>query len=204
MLGMRYKGPVGAAWEVVFLLFWLHQLVVAGATSLLLATASSSPTHSSEPYSFVDQTEQGIMARVGSMKSAVVALASAVLVKGQASTATSSNKADGLTSAVTTASASIGTATVNGTPTTYSVAFTVPAEADVGPNLLPNIMNETAVQAQAVCPGYKASGVEKTANGFTATLNLAGDPVRQPSATCRATKQLTVRSATSTAPTSRP
>jgi len=200
MRGTRYKSPVGAAVASL----WLQAFVVASSTSLLPPTTPSSATHTSEPYSFVDQTEQGIMARIGSMRSAVMALASAALVKGQASTAGSSAKADGLTSAVTTASASIGTATVNGTPTTYSVAFTVPADADVGPNLLPNIMNETAVQAQAVCPGYKASGVEKTVNGFTATLNLAGDPVSKYSDTCRLIRQLTARSATSTAPTSTP
>lgn len=174
MLGTRYKRLVG---EVVVLMLWLHALSFVGATSLPPLPAPTSHTHTSEPYSFVDQTEQGFMARIGSMKSLMAALASAALVKGQASTATSSAKADGLTSAVTTASASLATATVDGTARTYSVPFTVPAAADVGPNLLPNIMNETAVQAQTVCPGYKASGVEKTANGFTATLNLAGDPV---------------------------
>jgi alpha-glucosidase len=43
--------------------------------------------------------------------------------------------------------------------------------------LLPNIKDPQAVQAQDVCPGYKAGEVEKTAHGFTAILSLAGEPV---------------------------
>jgi alpha-glucosidase len=62
--------------------------------------------------------------------------------------------------------------------TSESAQFTVPASADEGPNLLPNVKNSTAVQAQSVCPGYTASDVEHTTNGFKATLNLAGDAVR--------------------------
>ena len=32
----------------------------------------------------------------------------------------------------------------------------------------------SAKQAQTLCPGYTASNVERTENGLTATLNLAG------------------------------
>jgi len=73
-------------------------------------------------------------------------------------------------------SASIGTATINGTPTTYSVQFTVPASSDEGAHLLPNVLDPEAVDAQTVCPGYKASNVVRNAFGFSATLSLAGEP----------------------------
>ena len=111
------------------------------------------------------------------------------LVSAQTST---SQAADGLSTAAGTPTAPVGTATINGTATTYSVAFTVPAAADVGPNVLPNIKDpvsvsclhlspctdcvccETARQAQTLCPGYKASNVQHKQNGLTATLNLQG------------------------------
>ncbi|KAJ9629810.1 hypothetical protein H2203_002191 [Taxawa tesnikishii (nom. ined.)] len=107
------------------------------------------------------------------------ALSASRAVVGQLSTGSSTNPADGLSSAATattTAQASVGTATINGSPTTYSVQFTVPAAADVGENLLPNVEDLQAVNAQDVCPGYKASGVERTENGFAALLTLAGNP----------------------------
>jgi len=40
----------------------------------------------------------------------------------------------------------------------------------VSANILPRQQNATL----ASCPGYKASGVETTGNGLTATLTLAG------------------------------
>ena len=86
--------------------------------------------------------------------------------------------ADGLTtSAYGTSTGSVGTATVGGATSTYSVQFTIPAAVDVGPNLLPNVKDPNAKQAQQLCPGYQASNVMHTANGFTATLNLAGEAV---------------------------
>ncbi|KAK5109944.1 hypothetical protein LTR62_006433 [Meristemomyces frigidus] len=103
-------------------------------------------------------------------------LAATSLVSAQSTT--SSSPADGLsvTSGYSvTSSPTVGTATVNGTATTYSVQFTVPASVDVGPNVLPNIKDQQAKQAQSLCPGYTASDVKHTANGVTATLNLAGD-----------------------------
>lgn len=102
----------------------------------------------------------------------------APLVFGQSSSS-SSNGADGLTTTGGSKTVSYATATINGTPTRYSVAFTVPAEADIGPNLLPNIYDSHAKNAQVECPGYKASNVKKTSTGFTASLSLAGDPVGQ-------------------------
>ncbi|KAK6387917.1 hypothetical protein LTR65_008372 [Meristemomyces frigidus] len=101
---------------------------------------------------------------------ALLALSS--LVSAQSS---SSQPADGLSATAGTPTASYATATINGTATVFSVAFTVPASSDVGPNVLPNIKDPNAKQAQALCPGYTASAVERTANGFTAKLTLAGD-----------------------------
>ncbi|KXS96637.1 hypothetical protein AC578_6907 [Pseudocercospora eumusae] len=84
--------------------------------------------------------------------------------------------ADGLTtSAYGTSTRPVGTATVGGATSTYSVQFTMPAAVDVGPNLLPNVKDPNAKQAQQLCPGYQASNVIHTANGFTATLNLGGE-----------------------------
>lgn len=54
--------------------------------------------------------------------------------------------------------------------------FTLPASADVGKNVLPNINDPEAVDPQTVCPGYKASDVRTTESGFTAYLDLAGAP----------------------------
>ena len=102
-------------------------------------------------------------------------IAYAALISAQSTS--SSAPADGLTTAAGSQTATVGTATINGTPTTYSVAFTVPADADVGPSLVPNIYDSTATQAQVACPGYKASNVEKMENGLTASLSLAGPAV---------------------------
>jgi alpha-glucosidase len=50
----------------------------------------------------------------------------------------------------------------------------LPSNADKGQNILPNIKDPQAVNVQDVCPGYTASGVKETANGFTAYLDIAG------------------------------
>lgn len=111
--------------------------------------------------------------------SLVYALSASNIVLGQSSTAT--NSADGLSSGAAsstlTASPTVGTSLVNGTATTYSVPFTVPAAADVGMNILPTIYDPEAKDAQEICPGYTASNVQHTLNGFTATLTLAGKAV---------------------------
>lgn len=80
---------------------------------------------------------------------ALLALSS--LVSAQSTT---SQPADGLSASAGTPTASYATATVNGTASAFSVAFTVPASSDVGPNVLPNIKDPNAKQAQALCPGY--------------------------------------------------
>ena len=158
---------------VAFLLYLTFFAAGAFTTTATRSTSTSTPLSSSatsaERLYFVEQTEQAVMARLGTMKSSLLALASSVLVTGQS---TAGNE----TSGTPTTNSEI-TATVNGVTTAFSNAFTVPAEADIGPNLLPNIKDPQAVQAQDVCPGYKAGEVEKTADGFTAILSLAGEPV---------------------------
>ncbi|KAK0630069.1 glycoside hydrolase family 31 protein [Bombardia bombarda] len=63
------------------------------------------------------------------------------------------------------------------TPTrSYAPVFTVPASADYGKPVLPNIRDPQAVDPQSVCPGYTATNVHNTKAGFTADLNLAGAP----------------------------
>ena len=65
----------------------------------------------------------------------------------------------------------------SGTDTmTFRPQFTVPASADEGAVLIPNIYDPSAVNAQDVCPGYKGSNVKRTYTGLTATLTLAGPP----------------------------
>lgn len=60
------------------------------------------------------------------------------------------------------------------TTTSPGSVFTVPASADEGQLLIPNIIDPQAVDPQSVCPGYTASNVVETANGITADLTLAG------------------------------
>jgi len=66
--------------------------------------------------------------------------------------------------------------TLNGTPTSFRSVFTIPASADVGADVIPNIQDPQAINAQDVCPGYKASQLQETDGGVTAVLNLAGAP----------------------------
>lgn len=56
----------------------------------------------------------------------------------------------------------------------HAPVFTVPASADWGQHVLPNIKDPQATDPQRVCPGYKASNVQDTKDGFTADLYLAG------------------------------
>ena len=60
------------------------------------------------------------------------------------------------------------------TTTSFRSIFTVPAAADASAPLIPNINDPEAINAQDVCPGYKASNVERTPYGLTADLSLAG------------------------------
>ena len=92
-----------------------------------------------------------------------------------AQTTGASGAADGLASASMTSMSGGEIATISGTTTSYRSEFTVPSEADIGANLLPNIADAEAVDAQAACPGYTASDVVNNDLGFSATLSLAGD-----------------------------
>jgi alpha-glucosidase len=67
------------------------------------------------------------------------------------------------------------TSSQTGTTASSREVFTVPADSDVGQPLLPNVEDPEAIDAQSVCPGYTASNVQNTTNGFTADLSLAGD-----------------------------
>lgn len=67
--------------------------------------------------------------------------------------------------------------TTTATTTSYREVFTIPAEADVGQPLLPNILDPEAVDMQTVAPGYTASNLQNSSSGFTADLNLAGSAV---------------------------
>lgn len=66
--------------------------------------------------------------------------------------------------------------TIAGTPTSFRSVFTIPASADEGANLIPNIQDPEAVNAQDVCPGYKATQLQETDGGISAILTLAGAP----------------------------
>lgn len=92
------------------------------------------------------------------------------------STASAGGAADGLASvskpaSVTPAPSSIN---INGTPTSFSEVFTVPSSANFGANVIPNIEDPEAKNAQDFCPGYIAMNVARNALGLTATLELAG------------------------------
>ena len=73
-----------------------------------------------------------------------------------------------------TIASSSASASTSETSTSFREIFTVPATADVGAPLIPNVQDPKAVDAQTVCPGYTASNVECNDLGFTATLTLAG------------------------------
>jgi alpha-glucosidase len=92
----------------------------------------------------------------------------------QASTLLSSFLA--LTAGQTPISSSDGgwSTTLAGTPTAFRPVFTIPPSADEGVEQIPNVYDPQAVNAQDVCPGYKASGLEQGDRGLSATLTLAG------------------------------
>lgn len=90
---------------------------------------------------------------------------------------TTSNSADGLgPTAQPSSSVTVGIVDISGTPTTYRSVFTIPASADEGANVLPNIEDPQAADPQDVCPGYKASHVQEDEYGLSAILTLAGEP----------------------------
>ena len=72
------------------------------------------------------------------------------------------------------AQSSTSAATSTATTTSWREIFTIPAAADEGKTLLPNVLDPDAVDAQSDCPGYTASDLQNSSIGFTAYLNLAG------------------------------
>lgn len=71
---------------------------------------------------------------------------------------------------------SLGQQTPSTTTSALNSAYTVPADADVGQPIIPNIIDPKAVNPQSVCPGYRAFTVQTTSNALTAGLTLAGKP----------------------------
>lgn len=62
------------------------------------------------------------------------------------------------------------------TSSAANAQYTLPFDSMVGAIEVPNVDDPNAVDAQAVCPGYKASHVKHSSRGLTATLSLAGEP----------------------------
>ncbi|KAL5356599.1 glycosyl hydrolases family 31-domain-containing protein [Aspergillus floccosus] len=60
------------------------------------------------------------------------------------------------------------------TSTSQDAQHTIPSAVTNGQNLIANIDDPHAVNAQEVCPGYKAYGVQHSRSGLTASLKLAG------------------------------
>jgi alpha-glucosidase len=113
------------------------------------------------------------MALASLLKASFALLCSSTLANGQ----TASKSADSVTTSPPSSTlASINTVTISGTPTTFRNVFTMPASADEGAQLLPNVVDPEAVNAQDACPGYKASQVHEDEHGVTAVLTLAGEP----------------------------
>jgi len=59
--------------------------------------------------------------------------------------------------------------------TSIQAQITVAPTADVGANLIANINDPNATDAQIVCPGYLATQIDLNDCGFTAYLSLLGD-----------------------------
>lgn len=94
----------------------------------------------------------------------------------QASALLTSFVASTAAQAPTTTTAEGWSTTLAGTPTSFRPIFTIPASADRGAELIPNIKDPEAINAQDVCPGYKASQLQETDGGISALLTLAGAP----------------------------
>lgn len=62
------------------------------------------------------------------------------------------------------------------TATAKHAQVTLADYIDVGANLIANVDDPQAVNAQSACPGYRAYNVEHTPHGFSARLGLAGIP----------------------------
>lgn len=62
------------------------------------------------------------------------------------------------------------------TDTAERTQFTLADYVDVGEELIANVDDPQAVNAQSVCPGYRASNVQHSTHGFSASLELSGKP----------------------------
>ncbi|RMJ21129.1 alpha-glucosidase [Aspergillus sp. HF37] len=62
------------------------------------------------------------------------------------------------------------------TSSAANAQYTLPFDSMEGVTMIPNVEVPNRVDAQAVCPGYKASNVQHSSRGLTATLSLAGEP----------------------------
>lgn len=114
-------------------------------------------------YPLASEPHEEVMAPSSYLKASALVASLAVLTTAQEQTATP-------------ASASGWSTTLAGTPTSFRSVFTIPASADQGAELIPNIQDPQAVNAQDVCPGYKASQLQETDDGISAILTLAGKP----------------------------
>ncbi|KAI9682323.1 MAG: hypothetical protein M1817_000377 [Caeruleum heppii] len=94
---------------------------------------------------------------LASMKSLIFTTLAAVVAEAQ------------LTSTVVNPSASAAS-----TPASFRPLYTPPASVDEGQPLLANVVDPEAVNAQSVCPGYRAGQVTRTSSGLSAILTLAG------------------------------
>lgn len=75
---------------------------------------------------------------------------------------------------ITSPPTTTSTVSVTQTSTSTKSQFTVPSSVGNGANLIANINDPQAVNAQNVCPGYTATYVKNTTHGLTADLHLAG------------------------------
>lgn len=67
-------------------------------------------------------------------------------------------------------------AVAESTTSAATAQITVPASANNGEPVLPNISDPEAIDPQKVCPGYKISNVKVQHHSIDATLTLAGEP----------------------------
>ncbi len=109
------------------------------------------------------ELDQSDMALSGLLQASAVVTSLVALTAAQSTTATPTSS-DGWST------------TLAGTPTSFRSVFTIPASADRGANLIANVKDPQAVNAQNVCPGYKASQLQETDDGISAVLTLAGAP----------------------------
>ncbi|KAI7521365.1 hypothetical protein KC316_g19553, partial [Hortaea werneckii] len=60
-------------------------------------------------------------------------------------------------------------------PPAFPPTPALPSSINYAPSVTPNVLDVTAPNAQAECPGYRASNIMKTQTSLTADLLLAGE-----------------------------